>query len=494
MKARHLAVAVGIAVGFSGLVTLPVFDLLHGLSIDVLYWLRDAVVEPRYAPGESPAVVVAIDEETYRTPPFDSTPKVMWTKEIAAVMDAVYAGGATVVGWDIILPTSAQRFIRGFDRELLVSLRNAARENRVVLGRIQHSDKPLNPFPGYQIVVGRGRNVHPLNVVEDPDGVFRRVPLYFRVSTPGDPSGRKTQLQPSMSLELAARTLGVRPVVDAATGAVSIGAFEIPARVDEGMAIDDTADSMALRNDMAVRFDRGPASIPTYSIADLYACAKEGRTDYFTRHFAGKAVMFGTVLDVEDRVVTSVRYSARNAPPHEPGRCVIPAKSQLALKFDRDSIPGIFLQAAAINNFIRGDSLRELDRQAMAGLIAVLVVLVAIVGMVTGPARAAGVLAASTVVWTGTATWIFTEGLVVPLFQPFLAGILTLGTLLGYRFAVTDRMGRHIRDAFSLYLAPSMVEKLVEDGRMPVQGGEMREVTVWMSDLENYTSGSTQRL
>jgi adenylate cyclase len=57
----------------------PALDAVRGLSIDFLTALRWHVFGNPYAPSSSPAVVVAIDEETFRTPPFDGTPSVTWT-------------------------------------------------------------------------------------------------------------------------------------------------------------------------------------------------------------------------------------------------------------------------------------------------------------------------------------------------------------------------------------------------------------------------------
>ncbi len=65
----------------------------------------------------------------------------------------------------------------------------------------------------------------------------------------------------------------------------------------------DGAD-VAVHNDVVVNFDQGPASIPTYSLADLRRCVAAGDTAFFERNFSGKAVLLGTVLDVEDRLPT----------------------------------------------------------------------------------------------------------------------------------------------------------------------------------------------
>src|SRR5262249_41684517 len=168
----------------------------------------------------SHAVVGAVDEETFRRPPFEGSPGVTWTPEIGRVLSAIIDGGAKVVGFDIIFPTSIEQStvpfgdetlgarLRGFDRDYLRALALAARSGKLVLGQVQHKDNPVLPSPGQRAAVGFGRNIRPLNVYTDPDGVVRRVPLVFRVD--GEPV-------PSMAAELAARATGAPAPAKVAT-------------------------------------------------------------------------------------------------------------------------------------------------------------------------------------------------------------------------------------------------------------------------------------
>ena len=85
-----------LSVLMGALAGLPALDRLDGLSTDVLFWLRHHVTGAQHTPAESRVVVVAFDEETYRTPPFAGLPKVLWSKQFAAVQDALIEGGAAV--------------------------------------------------------------------------------------------------------------------------------------------------------------------------------------------------------------------------------------------------------------------------------------------------------------------------------------------------------------------------------------------------------------
>jgi adenylate cyclase len=204
------------ALAVSATLSMPIFDRLHGLSIDVLTALRWRFFGPSQALESSPSVVIALDEETYRTLPFAGTPSISWTGAIARVLDAVIDGGAKVVGFDVVFPTSLEQSevkigdatlgerVRGLDREFLRSLSRAARSGQVVLGEAQHGNQPIAPSPGQRIAVGQRRNIRTLNVYTDPDDVVRRVPLTVIID------GVRTN---SMSLELASRALGVEAQV-----------------------------------------------------------------------------------------------------------------------------------------------------------------------------------------------------------------------------------------------------------------------------------------
>ena len=143
----------------------PAFNFAHGLSIDILTALRWEMFGSRHDPAASPAVVVAIDEETYRTPPFKGSPTQMWTGEIGRVLGAIVEGGAKVVGFDIVFPTSIEQSeipfgegvfgekVRGFDRDFLRALAAGSAAGKVVLGEVLRGDQPIRPSQGQRIAV-----------------------------------------------------------------------------------------------------------------------------------------------------------------------------------------------------------------------------------------------------------------------------------------------------------------------------------------------------
>ena len=414
---RAAAVALLVSLAAGGLAASPVCDGLAGLSLDLLTALRWRAFGNPHPPAASPAVVVALDEETFRTPPFEGTPTVTWTRELGRVLTALTDGGATVVGFDVVFPTSIEQSevpfgddadqgtlgarLRGFDRDFLRALARAARAGKLVLGEVQHQDKPLLPAPGQRAAVGQGRNIRPLNVTNDRDDVIRRLPLWFTVD--GAPV-------PSMAAELALRA----------------GTTVSPQLAQAG----------AVPGTITLDFAGGGDDIPTWSFADLHACVAKGDTDFFRKHFAGKVVLIGTLLDVEDRKITSKRFATGPEGAHA-ARCALPAPAAPA--FTRDSIAGVYVHATAVNNLVRGDALAEFGRAATGLMAFGLTALAALAALMLGPAAASAAFVGLAAAWTVIAALAFRHAVALPLLAPQVAALATLGLMIGWRLVVSDR-------------------------------------------------------
>ncbi len=478
MKPRDIAAAGAIALGASLIFALPHFRVLEGLSVDTLFWLRQHSYGPIHAPKDSAAVVLAIDEETYRREPFSATPQAMWTPQLAQVLNAVLAAGAKVIGFDVIYPTSAESVARGYDREFLVVLRRGANEGRIVLGQVQHQAKPISPFAGQSFAVGHEKNIRALNLFEDDDGIVRRVPLTFQIT---GTDKRPAQVN-AMAVELAARASGQEPGT-------------LPKRLaDGGMEVAGYAVPPGEPETLLINFNTGPGDVPAYSLADILACAAAGKTEYLERHFKGRVVLLGTTLDVEDRKLTSKRWVTEPEGAGLPERCVYPMMPGLYRDdFRRDSIPGVLIHATAINNLLGRDALAPSPGWRNFLISAALAGAVAVAAMTLPFSGAGAVLALLALAWAALATVAFRMGIVLPLFQGAASMALTFPLLLGYRFAVTDRDARQLGRAFSLYLPKAEIDRMMATGAQPQLGGEAREVSVLFSDIAGFTAISEKR-
>jgi adenylate cyclase len=475
---RDAVAATIIALIFGTVVALPAFDGLRGLSLDILTALRWRVFGPGHDPTTSSVVVVAMDEESYHSPPFQGTPSIAWTREIGRVLTAIIDGGAKVIGFDVVYPISIEQSelpfgdetlgarLRGFDRDFLRALALAARNGKVVLGEIQHREQPILPSPGQRAAVGYQRNIRALNVYNDHDDVVRRVPLSFL--TDGAPT-------PSMAVELAARALEATPQFSP----------------DGRMTLADRQVRGAVPNTMTLNFAGGAGDVPTFSLADLAACAAKGDQEFFRRAFRDKVVLIGTLLDVEDRKLTSKRFATVPEIPH--GERCMPATPQKSVAPVSSTIAGVYVQATAINNIIRRDALTELNRAGVAVIAIVFAGLIALAAQLLGPGSAAAAYVAATAAWTAGATVAFNHALALPLIEPAVAGLFALLATVGYRFVVADKAKRFLRKSFALYLAPAVIDKMLASNRPPALGGETRHITSFFSDVAGFSTLSENR-
>lgn len=473
MTMRDALVAGAIAITFGSIAASPLLERTHGLSLDILTALRWELFGARRPAAESPTVVVAIDEESYRTEPFKGSPTLTWTREIGRVLNALLDGGAKVVGFDVIFPSSIEQSqipfgdevvgarMRGFDRDYLRALASGAAAGKVVLGEIHQHEFPVTPSQGQRIAVRQQKNIRALNVYVDSDEVVRRLPGSFVVDT---------RRVPSMAVELAARAGDIRPEF-APDGSPGFAGRSIPG---------------APPGTLTLNFEGGADDIPTYSLADLRACAEKGDKAFFRSQFDGKVVIFGTLLDLEDRKLTSKRFATGLEGARAP-RCAS-AAPQSGRQFRRATIAGVYVHATAVNNLVRGETVRELSRWQVAGVAITFALLAAVVACLLGPASAMlaylGMLAAFTL----AATAVFTRALALPLSEPFIAGFAAMVAMIGYRYMIADREERFLKASFALYLAPQVIDQMMTSNKLPILGGEMRDVTVFFSDLAGFSS------
>ena len=468
---RDLVAAILIALVAGVAITSPPLQRLQGLSLDILTALRWKLIGDRRDPATSPVVVVAIDGETYDTPPFKGSPTQTWTREIARVLGSISEGGAKVIGYDVIFKSSIEHSeipfgdasfgsrVKGFDRDYLIALRKLSDSGKLVLGEILSNDHPDRPDRAQQLAVKN--NIRALNVHTDADNVIRRMPLSFSIE--GQPVA-------TMAVELAARALDVKPETGP-SGVTALAGYAIPG---------------AVPNTLTLNFRGMGRDIPTYSFADLRACVEKGDRDFFHRAFDGKIVLLGSILTFDDRKLTSMHLSGGyDGKPAQ--RCALPAQASTAQKA-LDEVAGVFVHATVVRNLLEHDAITELGFPSRAILTIVFAAIIAAAACLLAPTGAAITWLGLSVAYAAVAVSTFAHAIALPLTEPVLAGLAALALMIGYRFIIADREERFLRKSFAFYLAPEVIEGMVASGKMPVLGGEMRNVTMFFSDLSGFSS------
>ncbi len=79
-------------------------------------------------------------------------------------------------------------------------------------------------------------------------------------------------------------------------------------------------------------------------------------------------------------------------------------------------------------------------------------------------------------------------GIIVSAVYPLLVLIITYVSIVGYKYFAEESKKRFITDAFSTYLAPSVVKGLIESPESLELGGEQKNITAFFSDVQGFTS------
>jgi adenylate cyclase len=419
---------------------------LDRLSIDFLHLAHARIWGP--PPFSDRVVVVAVDEATYRDEYFRDLPQALWTPQLGQVLDAVLDAGPVVVGVDIIIGTTADELVPRYDKPWTDALARAAANNQIVLGYTQNQIEPIRPTIQQRAAVGGTfdfTNQSPVNLPTDPDGVARRYVLSLPLLN-GEP-------QHLLSAELARRA---------------------------GVSIPESGD--LILNFAAAARPR------VFSLADLRACVEAGDAAYFKDNFAGKIVLIGGILDIEDRKLTSGRFATQPEGSDLAVPCRIPVAADMYSGNARDSMPGVLVHAAAIDNLLQQSGLRGLSAPQHAGLLLALAFLAAIAVIAQRPRRGILTLLGLLAVWSAISVASFIQFWALP----WLTGLAAMGFAgpagIALRLTVMDRARRQLRQAFSLYLPRSEVDRLVREEKLPALGGELRDVTILFSDIAAYST------
>lgn len=429
---------------------------LSGLSVDTLFWLRDNAYGQRRTAQASPVAIILIDEATYNTPPFQGLSKELWTPQLATVIRAVNQAAPHAIGMDFVLPTSMEPVQPGYEREFRRALKEAGDAGRMVLAKVQaqalenldRKGPPLQPVRAHILAAGGPRNVRSVNLEQDQDGIVRHAPLTFPLA---DGSGVET----GFAYELARRA---QPQLRPPPG-----------------------------DQFLINFDGGLPFL-TFSLADIFACAQAGNTTFFMEQFKDKIVLLATGLDVEDRLLTSRRYINRAEAPTG-ARCMpVPGQGPRSADHARATMPGVFVHAAGIDNLLRNEILQRPLGLLQGGIVAAGAGLAAAPALLMPLGWAAAALLGVLLGLLALATILMQHGWVLPLVEVLGAACLAFALLLAFRFAVSDRDKRRIHHMFGMYLAPSVIDRMITAGHLPALGGERRDVTLLFSDIANFTT------
>jgi len=286
------------------------------------------------------------------------------------------------------------------------------------------------------------------NNESDPDAIMRWVTLVREVNG---------TLMPSLSFAMAAAILGREPVVFFDNYGITDISLVNPDNDQDILKVPVDADGYGriLINHL------GPGgTIPHFSLADAWSGS-------FTP--AQKQALKGMNLLLGP---TAIAINDQRANPFDAG------------------INGVENHAAAIDNILSGHFMRRSGSIYLTELAVVLAI-----GLVFAPIMVFG-----RAVFSGAAALLFlvgyyyfdkyfwfSQGQWVYMGMPFIEiASLFISTTL-YKYMTEERERRKVKGAFSLYLAPEVIDQVLDDPEALMRG-EKKELTVFFSDVRSFTT------
>ena len=161
-----------------------------------------------------------------------------------------------------------------------------------------------------------------------------------------------------------------------------------------------------------------------------------------------------------------------------------------------NNYPGLGIHANIIDSIISRDFLQQPGFYRFFNTMAIL-----FSGIILGL-----ILTRLGVIWGGAASLmlvsgysflclsLFAEkGIVLNMTYPVIVAVFIYSVGTAYNYFVEASKKRFIKDAFSTYLAPAVVEQLIESPEKLELGGEQRDITAFFSDVQGFT-GISEKL
>jgi len=153
--------------------------------------------------------------------------------------------------------------------------------------------------------------------------------------------------------------------------------------------------------------------------------------------------------------------------------------------------PGIEIHANIIDSALSKDFLYQPTWAAIFDILAIIIAGL-ILGFILPRASVFPGIIVVCVMFFGhmfLCRYIFSAyGWILNMVYPMIVIISVYISITAYKYLVESRQKRFIRSAFSTYLAPTVVKKLIESPDGLELGGEERDITAFFSDVQGFTS------
>jgi adenylate cyclase len=159
--------------------------------------------------------------------------------------------------------------------------------------------------------------------------------------------------------------------------------------------------------------------------------------------------------------------------------------------FQQMGFPGVEVHANFVDNLLNGEFIRRGLRENLIDIFFILLFSLGagILLSIVSATRATAVL----IILLGIFTWLSYD--LFANHRVWIAWVIPTGTLatnylaiVSYRFFFEEREKKKVRGVFQQYLAPSLINQLLENPELLQLGGQEKELTVMFSDIRGFTT------
>ena len=154
--------------------------------------------------------------------------------------------------------------------------------------------------------------------------------------------------------------------------------------------------------------------------------------------------------------------------------------------------PGVGMHVTMLDNLLQQDFIRDVP--VSAGIVICLVITVLVCFFVLYSGKITVSLGASCavliIIIIGAFFAYHKAGLWLPMAAPMASAIFAFLASTLYNYATEGSQKRFIKSAFSQYLSPTVIDQLLTNPKMLQLGGERREISIFFSDIQGFTTVS----
>jgi len=428
-----------ISIAVTGLSRTGVFAGWETRAVDAFLFLRDRVPAPEI-------VLVFIDDDAFQAL---GQRQPLPRRYMADLADFLLKSGAKVVAFDVVLTAPT---VPAEDEALLATARrwNDRRPGSLLFATFaMPADREGNAFtllppfsPELRGLMGFA------NAPIGADGVVRR----FTPLLPAADGGRAAAL----SLTALAAFAGLPPGALAERVADADGAIALPVR-DEGGGITRAAETTVAQlagRPWRIDYSGPPGAFTTFPSEPLVALARSGTEPDPDNPFRDRIVLVGAAF----------------------------AESRDFFPTPTGLMPGVEIHAHMLNTLLSRRLLRPPPWYLNVALLTVVCVSISVLSLWLRPTWLALVGLSLVVALVAASYEAYTRG---GYWLDFLAPLIGM---LAYLQGAHWLRRRRLRSAFGQYVSPEVMDQVLRTGA-PL-GGEVRRVTVLMSDLRGFTTMS----